>query len=88
MLARNVSSISFLYAEESGDDDHSLEWLDVWEEEEHDAIPLAIQLTVEWLDGTREQWLRRAAGVSGRSRFGVRNVLKESESNAAGGRGR
>ena len=88
VLARNVSSISFLYAEESGEDDHSLEWLEVWDEEEHDAIPLAIQLTVEWLDDTREQWLRRAAGVSGRSRFGVRNVLKESESNAAGGRGR
>lgn len=88
VLARNVSSVSFLYAEESGEDDHSLEWLEVWEEEEHDAIPLAIQMTVEWLDGTREQWLRRAAGVSGRSRFGVRNVLRESESNAAGGRNR
>lgn len=88
VLARNVSSISFLYAEESGEDDHSLEWLELWEEEEHDAIPLAIQLTVEWLDGTREQWLRRAAGVAGRSRFGVRNVPKSGGSNAAGGRNR
>lgn len=85
VLARNVSSISFLYAEESGEDDHSLEWLEVWDEEEHDAIPLAIQLTVEWLDGTREQWLRRAAGVAGRSRFGVRNVLQSGGGAAAGG---
>ena len=85
VLARNVSSISFLYAEESGGDDRSLEWLDVWEEEEHDAIHLAVQLTVEWLDGTREQWLRRAAGVAERSRFGFRNVLKSGVSGAAGG---
>ena len=84
VLARGVQSISFLYAEESGDDDNSLEWLDVWDEEEHAAIPLAVQLTVEWLDGTSEQWLRRAAGVSGRSRFGVRETPSSSGSNAAG----
>ena len=88
VLARNVSSISFLYAEESGEDDHSLEWLEVWDEEEHDAIPLAIQITVEWLDGTREQWLRRAAGVAGRSRFGVRNTVQSGSGGTTGGRTR
>jgi len=87
VLARNVGAISFLYAEESGEGDGSLEWLETWEEEEHDAIPLAVQLTVEWLDGTREQWLRRAAGTAGRSRFGVRNTLSASGGSGAAGNG-
>ena len=69
VLAENVESVSFLYAEDNGDADEPLEWLDVWEEEEHAAIPLAIRMKVVWNDGSQETWLRRVAGVSGTSTF-------------------
>ena len=49
-----------------------IEWTDTWVEDDHNGIPLAIQLTVEWLDGTKERWLRRTAGSSGNSTYGDR----------------
>ena len=45
-----------------------------WVEEDHESTPLAIQMTVEWLDGTTEQWLRRTAGSSSNSTFGRRET--------------
>ncbi len=70
MITDGVRSISFLYAAESEDGD-GIEWNDLWEEEEREGLPLAIQITVEWEDGTRERWLRRVAAAGGSSALGV-----------------
>lgn len=45
VIAKNVRSIRFLYAEEV---DEEIEFEDTWEEDDHEAPPLAIQMTVEW----------------------------------------
>jgi len=92
VLAENVTSISFLYASLTEDE---IVWDEEWEdydpEETQDdttdilQIPLAVQLTVEWNDGTKEVWLRRTAAVSKHSRFGGGGGLPSTES-AAGSR--
>jgi len=69
-LAQNVQYIRFLYADL--DDDDEIEWYETWNEDDHDNLPLAIQMTVTWKDGTSEQWLRRTAGSSSNSTFGRR----------------
>ena len=78
VLADKVSQIYFSYAEkvseEDDEDGTGIEWLEYWAEEEHAAPPLAIRMKVEWLDGTSEYWLRRVAGVSKNSTFGVRST--------------
>ena len=76
VLATNVKSVSFKYAEQNtGEDAQSpLEWVEYWDEDEHNAIPLAIQMKVEFLDETSEVWLRRVAGVSHASTFGSREL--------------
>ena len=70
VLAQNVQAISFLYAER--DTEGAVEFLTEWVEDEHDSIPLAIQLEIEWLDGHRERWLRRTAGSAANASFGNR----------------
>ena len=90
VLAENVVSISFLYASLTEDE---IEWNEEWEdydpEETQDdttdilQIPLAVQLTVEWKDGTKEVWLRRTAAASKHSRFGGGTGLPVTESAAA-----
>ena len=77
ILAENVKEITFEYAEMNSDGD-GIEWYESWEEEEHAAIPLAVRMKVEWLDGSVEYWLRRTAGVDFKSTFGNREVLSES----------
>ena len=77
ILAENVKEITFEYAEMNSDGD-GIEWCESWEEEEHAAIPLAVRMKVEWLDGSVEYWLRRTAGVDFKSTFGNREVLSES----------
>ena len=89
VLARNIASISFQYAE--FDEENGIEWLETWEEDEHEAIPLAIRMTVEWTDGRKEYWLRRVAGIAKESTFGYREqVTSDSQTgqsrNSAGGR--
>ena len=74
VIAKNVKSVSFLYAELNEEEDSGLEWHDNWEEEEHEAIPLAVQMTVEWNDGKKECWLRRVAGASKYSTLGFRET--------------
>lgn len=74
VIATGVSAISFLYAEKKEDE---IQWVSEWVEEEHDGIPLAIQITVEWTDGTKERWLRRTAGSSSNSTFGDREESTE-----------
>ena len=79
VLADQVRSIRFLYASEEDDElewndrfEEDLD-LDVSVSEPRPAdstntrtflIPLAVQMTVEWTDGTKEVWLRRTAGSS------------------------
>ena len=75
VIAANVANVSFQYAESGSGEDSEIEWFDVWDEEEHTAIPLAIRMTVEWKDGRKESWLRRTAGVSLHSSYGVRDPL-------------
>ena len=83
VIAANVASVNFQYAEVGEDDETQIEWFDEWDEDEHAAIPLAIRMTVEWKDGRKEYWLRRTAGNSLHSSFGDR--LPPSESTASKG---
>ena len=84
VIAANIASITFQYAEEGDSDEAEIEWFDTWDEDEHNAIPLAIRMTVEWKDGRKEYWLRRTAGTSLHSSFGVRLPPENSESNTTG----
>lgn len=92
VLADNVMSVSFFYASL---EDEEIVWNDDWEEYDPEAmqdnqtdillIPLAVQMKVEWQDGTTEVWLRRTAAASRHSRFGGGSGLPRSETAAAGG---
>lgn len=74
VLCNNVESVSFLYAEKNEEQDEGMEFLEEWDEEEHEAIPLAVQMTVTWKNGRKEQWFRRAAGTSKYSTLGYRRT--------------
>lgn len=74
VLATNVDHISFLYA---GAQDNTVIWLEEWDRENYDFIPLAVQMTVEWKDGTTEQWLRRTAASGGNSVYGAVQEVDE-----------
>jgi len=74
VLAENVERISFLYA---GAQDNAIIWLEEWDREDYDFIPLAVQMTVEWKDGTEEQWLRRTAASGGNSVYGALQEVDE-----------
>ena len=74
VLATNVDRISFLYA---GAEDSTIVWLDEWDRDEYDFIPLAVQMTVEWKDGTEERWLRRTAASGGNSVYGALQEINE-----------
>ena len=74
VLATNVDRISFLYA---GAEDSTIVWVDEWDREEYDFIPLAVQMTVEWKDGTEERWLRRTAASGGNSVYGALQEIDE-----------
>ena len=74
VLATNVDRISFMYA---GAEDSTIVWLDEWPREDYDFIPLAVQMTVEWKDGTEERWLRRTAASGGNSVYGALQEIDE-----------
>lgn len=61
-IASGVSALVFRYATE--DDSGELEWEENWDLDDHDELPLAIQMTIEWEDGTKQRWTRRQAGTS------------------------
>ena len=84
VILTNVREISFRYAESSDEEDESCEWLDEWIEEDHAAIPLAIQLKVIFNDNTSEIWMRRTSGVSAYSTLGVRETVQENTSQTSG----
>ena len=75
VLAENVDNVSFLYA--GAQEDSTVIWLEEWDRENYDFIPLAVQMTVEWKDGTSEQWLRRTAASGGNSVYGALQVVDE-----------
>ena len=83
VLADKVASVTFQYAEEG---EEEIEWEETWEEDEHNAIPLAIRMTVEWTDGRRESWLRRTAGTSLNSNFGYREPPPDTDTSGGTGR--
>lgn len=62
LICGDVLQVTFSYA--AYDDDDELKWYESWDPDEHDGLPTAIQMTVEWRDGTKERWLRRTAGAS------------------------
>ncbi len=74
VLATNVEQISFLYA---GAQDNAVIWMEEWDRERYDFIPLAVQMTVEWKDGTEEYWLRRTAASGGNSVYGALQEVDE-----------
>ena len=73
-LADGVKSLTFLFADYNGSE---IEWTEDWDED-RDALPLAIQITVEFTDGTRQCWLRRTAGSAAGSVWGDRLDPEES----------
>ncbi len=85
LLAEDVASIRFLYADWSADSDYDWEqrllWLTEWETEnsERKDVPLAIMLTVDWQDGRTESWLRRTMGNGYRERFGKWEPLADDK---------
>ena len=81
VIAENVDSITFNYVENSTEVSNGLDFFEEYREEDYKILPLAIRLKVNFSDGTSEQWLRRVAGTSRNSTFGMR----ESDSSAASG---
>jgi len=67
VLAGGVEAVEFLYAD--CDEEGVLEWYTAWDPERQ-ALPLATLVTVHWLDGRTESWLRRTAGSGFRERWG------------------
>ena len=70
VVAEGVSNISFAYADI--DREKKLIWDKDWDEEKRKNLPLAIQMTITWKDGTETSWLRRTAGSGKNSNFGRR----------------
>ena len=64
IIAENVNTVTFLYAEKSSEDSNAVDWLEEFREEEYSVLPLAVMMKIEFTDGTTEQWMRRVAGIS------------------------
>ena len=74
VLATDVDHVEFLYA---GQQDSVVVWVEEWDRDNYDFIPLAVQMTVEWKDGTEESWLRRTAASGGNSVYGAVHEVDE-----------
>ncbi len=74
-LAANLRSLKFMFADYDGE---QLTWQESWPED-REAVPLAIQLILEFTDGSREAWLRRTAGSAAGSVFGDRPDLEATQ---------
>lgn len=72
VIAENIQQVTFLYAETSTENSNAVDFLTEYREEENSVLPLAVLMKVEFTDGSTEQWLRRVAGVSRDSTFGIR----------------
>ena len=65
VLAENVASLTFTYADY--DEDDEIEWLEVWDQEDseyEDRLPAAVGFTIEFESGERVSYLRRTAALS------------------------
>jgi prepilin-type N-terminal cleavage/methylation domain-containing protein len=71
ILATEVRSLSFSYADV--DNNGQIVWKRSWSNSigNYD-IPLAIQVAIEWKNGTKEYWLRRTAGSGQFESLGTR----------------
>ena len=75
VIASNVSQISFLYADK--DKQNNINWKNEWDDSLYNKnIPLAIQITITWKDGSSERWLRRTAGAGQYESFGTRQNFR------------
>lgn len=80
VLAEDVDRVSFLYA---GVEDSTVIWLEEWNRELYDFIPMAVQMTVTWKrrdnepEAREEQWLRRTAASGGNSVYGALQEIDE-----------
>ena len=70
VIAEDVKNIKFKYA--AFDVEGALSWVDDWNEEINKGIPVALSMTIEWKDGTTNHWLKRTAGESRNTSFGIR----------------
>ena len=70
VIAAEVNNLKFKYA--YYDPEGVLIWVDDWDEEINKGIPAALSMTIEWKDGTVNHWLKRTAGSSKSTSFGVR----------------
>ena len=70
ILATGVRSINITYADKVN---NQIVWANRWNTQNNLNIPLAIQIRVDWKDGSSEQWLRRTAGSGQFESLGMRN---------------
>jgi len=68
ILAEGVESLEFTFGDLNNE--RIVEWFDDWDEENEKYLPMAIQMKVNWLDGTSDVWLRRTSSSSKRSNLG------------------
>ena len=85
LFAEGVAEIAFSYVDWDNDTDSDwgqrMFWTDVWEtvESQRNDVPLGVLMTVRWLDGRSEWWMRRTMGTSYRERYGKWNPEDNSE---------
>ena len=68
VLATGVSRLDLRYADQPANEDLMV-WKDEWDSEQRRDLPLAIWVTVTWVDGRVESWLRRTPGSGKFERF-------------------
>ena len=68
ILADGIESIEFSFADLTRE--RLVEWFDDWDEERERFLPMAIQMKVNWVDGSSDVWLRRTSASSKRSNLG------------------
>ncbi|UDQ98325.1 hypothetical protein AAEX28_15270 [Lentisphaerota bacterium WC36G] len=59
IIADGIESITFEYAECVDD---AIIWYQTWNEDDFQQIPLAVFIKIEFIDGTKDVWIRRTAG--------------------------
>lgn len=69
IIAENIGSLSFEYADREGDE---IIWYEDWDEDNKKQIPLAVLMKIRFENGDEEQWLRRTAGNSWNTSYGRR----------------
>ncbi|MBO7741609.1 MAG: hypothetical protein J6S21_03560 [Victivallales bacterium] len=85
LLAEGIAGISFAYVDWSEDTDSDwsgrMLWQSQWEttESQRTDIPLGVLMTVYWLDGRTECWMRRTMGNSYRERYGKWDPQENTE---------